>query len=99
MGKRCAPVRSSHMNQFVLQQGISAELRLFPYILEMGVIKNGAIRLNTFPTSAREGIRIYYIIEGRFEWCVDRLPYIFYPGDVALVLPGNTFGSDNGTLE
>jgi AraC-like DNA-binding protein len=87
------------MNQFVLQQGISAELRPFPYILEMGAKKNGAIRLNAFPTTTGEGIRIYYIIEGRFEWCIDQQPYNFYPDDVAMVLPGSAFGSDKGTLE
>jgi AraC-like DNA-binding protein len=87
------------MNQFVLQQGISAELRPFPYILEMGAKKNGSIQPNTFPTTTAEGIRIYYIIEGRFEWRIAHQPYCFYPGDVALVLPGSPLGSDNGILE
>jgi AraC-like DNA-binding protein len=87
------------MNQFVLQQGVSAELRLFPHILEMGLKKNGAIRLNAFPTTTTEGIRIYHIIDGRFEWCIDRQSHVFYPGDVALVMPGKTFGCDKGTLE
>jgi AraC-like DNA-binding protein len=83
----------------VLQQGISAELHLFPYILETGVKKNGAIRLNTFPTTTTEGLKIFYITEGRFEWYIDRRPYTFYPCDVALILPGSTFGSRNGILE
>jgi len=87
------------MNQFVLQHGKSAELRLFPHILEVGMKKNGSIQLNTFPSTISEGIRMYYIIEGKFEWRIDRHPYIFYPGDVALVLPGAPFGSDNGILE
>jgi AraC-like DNA-binding protein len=87
------------MNQFVLQHGKSAELRLFPHMLEVGMKKNGAILLNTFFTTVTEGIRIYYIIEGKFEWCINHQPYIFYPGDVALILPGVPFGSDNGTLE
>ena len=87
------------MNQFVLLYGISAELRPFPHILELGSKKNGAIQPNTFPTTTTEGIRIYYIIEGRFEWRINQQSYIFYPGDVALVLPGSTFGSDKGILE
>ena len=74
-------------------------MRPFPYILEMGAKKNGSIQPNTFPTTTTEGIRIYYIIEGRFEWHIAHQPYSFYPGDVALVLPGSPLGSDNGILE
>ena len=87
------------MNQFVLQQGKSAELRLFPHMLEVGVKKNGSIQLNTFSTTATEGIRIYYIIEGKFEWRINYQPHVFYPGDVAVIMPGTSFGSDNGILE
>src|SRR5688500_17294394 len=87
------------MNQFVLQQGRSAELRLFPHILEVGIKKNGSIQLNTFLTNITEGIRIYYFIEGKFEWCINRQSHVFYPCDVALILPGQSFGSDNGILE
>src|SRR5262249_7446369 len=87
------------MNQFVLQHGKSAELRLFPHILEVGIKKIVSIQLDTFPSTTSEGVRIYFIIEGKFEWRIDRHPYIFYPGDVALVLPGAAFGSDNGILE
>ncbi|WP_207513947.1 helix-turn-helix transcriptional regulator [Longitalea luteola] len=87
------------MNQFVLQHGKSAELLLFPHILEVGIKKNGAIQLNAFPATVTQSLRIYYIIDGRFEWRIDRLPYIIYPGDVVLILPGSSFGSDNGVLE
>jgi AraC-like DNA-binding protein len=87
------------MNQFVLQHGKSAELLMFPHILEVGIKKNGSIQLNAFPTTTAKGLRIYYIMEGRFEWCINHQPFIFYPGDVALILPGVPFGSDNGVLE
>jgi AraC-like DNA-binding protein len=87
------------MNQFVLQQGKSAELRLFPHILEVGVKKNGSIQLNTFVTTIIESIRIYYIIEGKFEWRINHQAHVFYPGDVAVIMPGIPFGSDNGVLE
>ncbi|WP_205509586.1 helix-turn-helix domain-containing protein [Longitalea arenae] len=87
------------MNQFVLQHGKSAELLLFPHILEVGIRKNGAIQLNAFPATVTQCLRIYYIMDGRFEWLVDQQPYIFYPGDAALILPGTPFGSDNGVLE
>ena len=87
------------MNQFVLQYGKSNELQLFPHILELGLKKNAAILFNTFLTTATEGLRIYNIIEGRFEWRINHQPYVFYPGDVAVVLPGIPFGSDKGALE
>jgi AraC-like DNA-binding protein len=87
------------MNQFVLQYGKSTELLLFPHILEVGLKKNASISFNTFLTSATEALRIYYIIEGRFEWRVNNQLIIFYPGDVAVVMPGVPFGSDKGNLE
>jgi AraC-like DNA-binding protein len=87
------------MNQFVLQYGKSAELLLFPHILEVGLKKNASISFSTFLTSATEGLRIYYIIEGRFEWRINNQPVIFYPGDVAVIMPGVPFGSDKGNLE
>lgn len=87
------------MNQFVLQYGKSNELLLFPHILEVGLKKNASVSFNTFLTSAAEGLRIYYIIEGRFEWRINNQLIIFYPGDVAVVMPGVPFGSDKGNLE
>jgi AraC-like DNA-binding protein len=87
------------MNQFVLQYDRSAELLLFPHILEVGLKKNGAILFNTFLTTATAGLRIYYVMEGRFEWRINHQPYVFYPGDVAVILPGIPFGSDKGALE
>jgi AraC-like DNA-binding protein len=87
------------MNQFVLQQELSGELRLFPHILELGIKKNVSIQLNAFPISATEGIRIYYILEGKFEWRIHQRQYILYPGDVALILPGQAFGKEDGVLE
>jgi AraC-like DNA-binding protein len=87
------------MNQFVLQYGKSAELLLFPHILEVGLKKNASISFNTFLTTATEGLRLYYIIDGRFEWRINNQVYIFYPGDVAVILPGVAFGSDKNNLE
>ena len=90
------------MNQFVLQQGKSAELLLFPHILEVGIKKNGSIQLNAFPTTTAEGLRIYYIIEGRFEWRINHQACVYYPGDVALVflgiVPQEVFGEQLDVL-
>ncbi len=87
------------MNQFVLCQKTAAELRLFPHILEIGAVKNAAIRLDGFPTRTDKCLKIYYIQEGKFEWSIHGNPYVLFPGDVVLVLPGVAFGNDNNVLE
>ncbi|MBL7743746.1 MAG: helix-turn-helix transcriptional regulator [Chitinophagaceae bacterium] len=87
------------MNQFVLQQGHSPELELFPHIVELGAKKNSSIQLNSLPESVSDSIRIYYVIDGKFEWNIHHQPYMLYPGDVALILPGQAFGSEKGFLE
>ena len=87
------------MNQFVLQQGISKELLLFPQILELGARKNISIHFNSFPVTATNGIRLYHVIDGKFEWAVQSASYVLYPDDVALVLPGHSFGSPEGVLD
>lgn len=87
------------MYQFVFQQGLSGELQLFQHIIELGAKKNQAIHLNSFPQSTSECVRIYYVNEGKFEWKINDESYILYPGDVALIMPNENFGSDKGVLE
>ena len=87
------------MNQFVLQQGQSRELQLFPHIIEFATRKNISIELNSLPGTSTDYIRIYYILDGKFEWCIHDQPYLLYPGDMAMILPGQTFGSTKGVLE
>jgi AraC-like DNA-binding protein/quercetin dioxygenase-like cupin family protein len=87
------------MNQFVLQQGRSRELELFPHVIELGTKKNSSIQLHSLPESSAEGIRIYYVIEGKFEWNIRQQACQLYPGDAALILPGQAFGSEKGFLE
>ena len=87
------------MNQFVLQQGSSPQLELFPHIVELGAKKNSSIHLNSLPESATESMRIYYVIEGKFGWRIHQQQYMLYPGDVALILPGHKFGSEKDFLE
>lgn len=87
------------MNQFVLCHSTALELRLFPQIIEIGVIKNAAIRLNGFSTTTVNSLRIFYVQEGKFEWCIDHRPFQLFPGDMALILPGIEFGNENSVLE
>ncbi|MGZ8515958.1 MAG: AraC family transcriptional regulator, partial [Chitinophagaceae bacterium] len=87
------------MNQFVLQQGRSRELEMFQHIAELGAKKNSSIQLNSFPKSITRSIRIYFIAEGKFEWRIHKQSYLLYPGDAALILPGQAFGNEKGFLE
>jgi AraC-like DNA-binding protein len=87
------------MNQFELRQGDSRELQLFPHIMELGVKKNASIHLNSLQVSAAESLRIYYIFDGKFEWLINQQQCTLFPGDLALILPGQKFGSEKGFLE
>ena len=87
------------MNQFLLHQKKALELHLFPHITEIGVIKNSAIRLNGFLSIVDDGLKIYYVQEGKFEWTINHRSFILFPGDVALILPGTAFGNENNVLE
>lgn len=87
------------MNHFELRQDSSRELHLFPHIIELGLKKNAAIQLNSLPVSTADSLRIFYIIDGKFEWYIHQQLYTLFPGDVALVLPGQKFGSEKGFLE
>ena len=87
------------MNQFLLQQGISNELQLFPNIVEFALKKNYSIQLNSFPETMTDNIRIYYVIDGKFEWIINEQKHSLYPSDVAMILPGQKFCADGNFLD
>jgi AraC-like DNA-binding protein len=87
------------MNQFTLQLGTSRELESFPHIQEFALTKNNTIQLDSFVSAAADCLRIYCVVEGKFEWDVNGREYILYPGDIAFVLPGQQIGGSKGFLE
>ena len=87
------------MNQFLLQQGSSKELNAFPHIIEFALKKNTSIHLDSFRSGASDHIRLFYIIDGKFDWQIQQKPYSLYPDDLAIILPGQTLGSDKGYLD
>lgn len=89
------------MNQFVLDHSRNDDqyLRMFPHIKEIGVIKNSSIRLDGLPYASATDSVIYYVQDGKFEWCIDGDVFFVYPGDVVILLPGSSFGNPNGVLE
>lgn len=87
------------MNQFFLGQGQSSELEPFPHILEIAIRKNTNIQLNSLGSTTSDCIRIYYVFEGRFEWIIQNRQHILYPGDLAIILPGQTFKGEKGFMD
>jgi len=87
------------MNQFELIYGKSEELRLFPHIIEFGMVKNSSIGQNKLPKSSANGVKFFYVSEGKFQWDIHNSKYTLYPGDLAVILPGQEFGSCHDVLE
>jgi AraC-like DNA-binding protein len=87
------------MNQFLLLHQQSKELEVFPHILEFGIRKNTTIQLNSLGSSVSNSIRIYYVLEGKFEWVIGDRHSILYPDDLAVVLPGQPLRGKKGFLD
>lgn len=87
------------MNQFSLQYGNSNELEWFPHVKEFVLKKTSTIQLDSFSNVVSETLRIYYVIEGKFEWLIDRNLHVLYPGEIGLVLPGQRIGGSKGYLD
>src|SRR5688572_19873558 len=87
------------MNQFSLSQGLSRELESFSHISEFSLTKNNTVQFNSFPAEVSDTLRIYYIIDGKFEWMINQRSQVLYPGDIALVLPGQVIGGTKGFLD
>jgi AraC-like DNA-binding protein len=86
-------------SQFILRQGSSNELELFPHIEEFVLDKNNTIQLDSFRVSASDNLRIYCVIDGKFEWFINEKHQVLYPGNIALVLPGQEIGGSKGYLD
>lgn len=86
------------MNQFILQQGHNRELQTFPHILEIALRKNNSIQLNSLHATSTTSVRIYFIVDGKFDWIINEQKHILYPGDLALILPGQTFRGEKDIL-
>src|SRR5882672_7800442 len=86
------------MNQFIFQQGQAKELHAFPHILEFALKKITNTQLDSLNPTSVDGVRIYFVLDGKFEWIIDGNKFNLYPGDLAVILPGQVFGGANGIL-
>jgi AraC-like DNA-binding protein len=86
------------MNQYCLKRE-SKELHAFPHIIEFGLKKISTIQFDSFKTDVSDFLRFYYVIDGKFDWIIEDEHHILYPGDLAVVLPGHSFGGEKGFLD
>src|SRR5688572_560980 len=86
------------MNQFLLKKE-SKELQLFPHIMEFGSKKSSTILFNSLKQESSKSLRFYYVVDGKYEWIIDQQHYILYPGDLAIILPGQVFGGEKDFLD
>ena len=86
------------MNQFILKKGCN-ELLAFPHIVEFALKKNTTIQFDTLKTVATETLRLYYIMEGKFEWKIEGQHYSVYPNDLVIILPGQLLGGERDFLD
>ncbi len=85
------------MNQFLLKFQ-SPELLPFPHIVEFALYKNTTVRVNSLKSETTDALRFYYINEGKFDWVIDNENYTLFPGDVVLIMPGQSLGGQKEFL-
>lgn len=86
------------MNQYFLKKECK-ELHAFPHIIEFALKKISTIQFGSLKREKSEFFRFYYVIDGRFDWTIDDQHHILYPGDLAIILPGQRFGGEKDLLD
>lgn len=86
------------MNQYFLKKECK-ELHAFPHIIEFASKKINTIQFDSLKKEVSEFLRFYYVIDGRFDWMIEEKHYVLYPGDLAVVLPGQSFGGEKDLLD
>lgn len=86
------------MQQYFLKKECR-ELHAFPHVIEFGLKKNNTIYLDSFKKETSQFLRFYYVFDGRFNWVIGDQHLILYPGDLAIILPGQSFGGEKDLLD
>jgi AraC-like DNA-binding protein len=87
------------MSQFLLRNDHSPELEHFVHIHEFAQKKNNSINLNSFTDACSNYLRIYYILDGKFDWIINNKSYTLYPNDLGVILPGQYLCAEKGYLD
>lgn len=86
------------MNQYLLKKECK-ELHAFPHIREFALKKINTIQFDSFRKETSEILRFYYVVDGRFDWLINNEHHILYPEDLAIILPGQSFGGEKDLLD
>lgn len=87
------------MHQFILQHSCSPELQVCQGVNEFALKKISSLSVNLLPNKPLDCFCLYAIVDGKFNWIINVNQYTLYPGDLALVLPGDQVASVKGELE
>ena len=86
------------MNQYCFKKE-SIELDAFPHIVELASKKINVIQFDSLKKQVSGFLSFYYVADGRFDWVIDEKHYVLYPGDLAVILPGQSFGGEKDLLD
>lgn len=86
------------MNQYFLKKECK-ELHAFPQIIEFALKKINTIQFDSLKKETSPLLRFYYVLDGRFDWMIEDQHHILYPGDLAMILPGQCFGGEKDLLD
>jgi AraC-like DNA-binding protein len=86
------------MNQYFIKRECK-ELDAFPHIIEFASKKIATIQFDSLKKVRSDYFRFYYVIDGRFDWIIDDQHHILFPGDLAVILPGQSFGGEKDLLD
>ncbi len=80
------------MVHFSLNKGKSSEIQAFPHVVEFFRKKIQQVQPNSMPLKENLGLKIMFVLEGKFEWTVDSQALTVYPNDAVLIFPKQNFG-------
>ncbi len=80
------------MNHFFLHKGKSPEIQAFPHLVEFFRKKTQQVQQNSMPLKENLGLKIMFVLEGKFEWMIDNQAITVYPNDAVFIFPKQIFG-------
>src|SRR5215213_3068109 len=86
------------MNQYLLKKK-SKELQVFPYVIDLAFRKTTTIQFDSLKKECENFLRFYYVVDGKFEWVIEKERYVLFPGDLAFVLPNQVFGGEKNFMD
>jgi AraC-like DNA-binding protein len=80
------------MSHFSFHKGKSSEIQAFPHLIEFFSKKIQQVQPNSMPLKENNGLKVLFVLEGKFDWSIDNQTITVYPNDAVLVFPKQLFG-------